>query len=131
MLTARDFNFLSKMHMNPNSTEKLVARLENWARAQHGGAYRGASIGSIEGRYRSGYLESKPSPVPIDYVEAELVNAAWQRLIPLDRDVLKMHYIWRAHSSFICRRLKIKHRPPEVWLFALRHAHDAIRAQLA
>ena len=52
--------------------------------------------------------------------------------MPVDRDVLRMHYVWRAHSSFICRRLKLKQgRGREhVWDFALYHAHQAIASML-
>lgn len=52
--------------------------------------------------------------------------------MPLDKDVLLLHYVWRAHSSFICRRLKLKqgrgHR--HVWDFALYHAQEAIWKRL-
>lgn len=112
----------------------LIERLENWARAQWSGGVR-ACIASAEGNYRRPgvlYRDEAIIAPPIDIRDAALVNAAWQRLMPLDRDVLRMYYVWRAHSSFICRRLKLKQgRGHEhVWDLALHHAHKAIDAML-
>jgi toxin CptA len=43
-----------------------------------------------------------------------------------------LHYVWRAPSSFICRRLKLKQgRGMEhIWDFALYHAQNAIAQRL-
>jgi toxin CptA len=113
----------------------LEPRLENWARAQSSFGGSGACIASAEGMYRRpGVLYREEAIVlpPIDQRDANLVNEAWKRCMPVDRDVLRMHYVWRAHSSFICRRLKLKQgRGHEhVWDFALYHAHQAIAARL-
>jgi hypothetical protein len=110
----------------------LEPRLENWARAQRSSGYAPGRASSAEGSFRSGYRESRARPDDIDMFDAALVNEAWKRLMPLDRDVLMMHYVWRAPSSFICRRLKLKQgRGNEhVWTFALYHAQDAIDRKL-
>lgn len=52
--------------------------------------------------------------------------------MPLDRDIVMMHYVWRAPSSFICRRLKLKQGRGlgHIWEFALYHAQNAIAQRL-
>jgi hypothetical protein len=87
----------------------LESRLENWARAQ-----RSSGI------------------APGDAKDAHLVNEAWKRLMPFDKDILRMHYIWRAPQGLICRRLKLKQGRGNEHVFesALRHAHGAIHARL-
>jgi hypothetical protein len=111
----------------------LEGRLDNWARAQRSSGYVPATACSAEGMFRSGYRESRARPDDVDYADAALVNEAWKRLMPLDRDVLMMHYVWRAPSSFICRRLKLKQGRGHghVWEFALYHAQSAIAQRLA
>jgi hypothetical protein len=110
----------------------LEARLENWARAQRSSGYAPGRATSAEGMFRSGYRESRASPIPVDQLDAQTVNEAWKRLMPLDKDVLMLHFVWRAPSSFICRRLKLKQgRGNEhVWQFALWHAQQAIAHRL-
>jgi toxin CptA len=73
----------------------------------------------------------------VDQSDAHLVNEAWKRLMPLDKDVLMYHYVWRAPSSFICRRLKLKQGRDKkgnslahVWDFALYHAQKSISDKL-
>lgn len=107
-------------------------RLENWARAQRSSGYTAGRANSAEGMFRTGYRESRAAPMPPDYADAAIVNDAWKRLYPLDKDVLCMHYVWRAPSSFICRRLRLKQgRGNEhVWTFALYHAQSAIAQKL-
>lgn len=110
----------------------LESRLENWARAQRSSGYSAGRATSAEGMFRSGYREVRAAPIPPDYADAAIVNDAWKRLYPLDKDVLMMHYVWRAPSSFICRRLKLKQgRGNEhIWQFALYHAQNAIAQKL-
>lgn len=110
----------------------LEQRLENWARAQRSSGYTAGRANSAEGMFRTGYRESRAAPMPPDYADAAIVNDAWKRLYPLDKDVLMMHFVWRAPSSFICRRLKLKQgRGNEhVWTFALWHAQNAIASRL-
>lgn len=109
----------------------LEARLENWARAQRSSGYAPGRATSAEGMYRSGYRESRASPDEVDALDALIVNKAWQKLMPLDKEVLRMHYIWRAPSSFICRRLKIPQgRRNSAWDFALYHAQSVIHTKI-
>lgn len=53
--------------------------------------------------------------------------------MPVDKDILMMYYVWRASSSFICRRLKLRQGRgyEHVWDFALFHAQEAIWKRLA
>jgi toxin CptA len=111
----------------------LEPRLENWARAQRSSGYAPGRAASAEGMWRGGgWRETKARPDDIDLADAQLVNEAWKRCMPHDKEVLQMHYVWRAHSSFICRRLKLKQgRGNEhIWEFALYHAHQAISSGL-
>ncbi|MFM0101984.1 hypothetical protein PQR01_00350 [Paraburkholderia rhynchosiae] len=117
----------------------LEPRLENWARAQRSSGYSPGRAASAEGMWRGGgWRELRAAPVPIDAADAALVNDAWKRLMPLDKDVLQMHYVWRAPSAFICRRLKLKQGRDKhgnslahVWDFALYHAQNAIDSKLS
>lgn len=112
----------------------LEPRLENWARAQHSSGYAPGRAASAEGMWRGGgWRELKASGPLIDAGDADLVNEAWKRLMPMDKDVLMLHYVWRAPSSFICRRLKLKQgRGKEhVWEFALFHAHQSVNDKLS
>lgn len=111
----------------------LEPRLENWARAQRSSGYTPGRATSAEGMYRGGGWREVRAVAPApDYVDASIVQAEWRRLMPLDKDVLMMHYVWRAPSSFICRRLKLKQgRGNEhIWEFALYHAQQAISKAL-
>ncbi|AQG98642.1 hypothetical protein A9R05_07445 [Burkholderia sp. KK1] len=110
----------------------LEQRLDNWARAQRSSGYTQGRATSAEGMFRTGYRESRAAPTPVDTEDARIVNDAWRSLMPLDKDILMMHYVWRAPSSFICRRLKLKQgRGNEhIWTFALWHAQTAIAQRL-
>lgn len=110
----------------------LTSRLENWAAAQRSLGGHGPDIGSVEGRYRKHSPEASTDP-RIDVADARLVNEAWKRCVPLEKEILRMHYVWRAHSSFICRRLRLKQGKGQahVWEFALDHAHQAIARRIA
>lgn len=105
----------------------LEPRLENWARAQLSGGFRGEDIGSVEGRYRKHPPEASNDPI-IDVEDAARVNEAWKRCMPLDKRILQMYYVWRASAGFICRKLGLKQgrQHAHVWDFALYHAQQAI-----
>ncbi|MEK7318881.1 MAG: hypothetical protein AAB280_07300 [Pseudomonadota bacterium] len=62
----------------------------------------------------------------IDEADAEQVERVWRRLMPFDRGVLRMHYIWQAPASAMCRRLRIRHNPPSVLDLAIAHARREI-----
>jgi hypothetical protein len=111
----------------------LEGRLENWARAQRSSEYAPGRATSAEGMYRGGgWREARAVPPAPDYKDASVVQAEWRVLMPLDKDVLMMHYVWRAPSSFICRRLKLKQGRglDHIWDFALYHAQHAIWQRL-
>lgn len=111
----------------------LEARLENWARAQRSSGYTPGRATSAEGMYRGGgWREARAVPPAPDYKDASIVQAEWRVLMPLDKDVLMMWYVWRAPSSFICRRLKLKQGRGlgHIWDFALYHAQSAIAQRL-
>lgn len=110
----------------------LESRIENWAAAQRSLGTSRPDIGSIEGRYRKHSPEGSSAP-RVDMDDARLVNEAWKRCLPLEKDILRMHYVWRAHSSFICRRLRLKQGKghTHIWEFALAHAQRAIAIRIA
>ncbi|ASL45112.1 hypothetical protein bAD24_I16685 [Burkholderia sp. AD24] len=105
----------------------LDERLNNWAKAMRGGSGHGdtlvASIyfPNVGGRTVSSALDTD---------DAQKVERAWQRLMPLDRKMLQMHFVWGASPVFICRRLKLKVRPTSIFDLALAHAKRAIGEKL-
>jgi hypothetical protein len=106
----------------------LDERLNNWARALRGGSGHGDSmIATI-------YFPTVPGAsvdATLDSEDAQKVELACRRLMPLDRKVLQMHFVWRAHPAFICRRLGLKVRPMSIFDLALAHAKRAIEENLA
>ncbi|AOI60410.1 hypothetical protein WI26_22835 [Burkholderia diffusa] len=66
----------------------------------------------------------------IDLEDANRVEAAVRKLMPLDRKVLQMHYVWRKPPFVICRRLGLKVRPTTIFDFALAHAKRAVEEKL-
>lgn len=105
----------------------LDDRLENWAKAQRYGSSGGSCIGSAEGRYRAGKLEGRSVELMlIDERDAEEVERAWARLLPFDKEVLRMHYILRMDPRVICRKLRIPHRPSNTFQMALAHGRREI-----
>lgn len=66
----------------------------------------------------------------IDEADAQKIELACRRLMPQDRKVLQMHYVWRAHPAYICRRLGLKVRPTSIFDLALAHAKCAIEQTL-
>ncbi len=66
----------------------------------------------------------------IDVKDAAAVETAVRKLIPLDRKILQMHYVWRASPPVICRRLGLKVRPTTIFDLALAHARRAVEEKL-
>lgn len=62
----------------------LESRLDNWANAARG---------------------------PHDPIDAARIEAAWRRLDPRHRDMLRMVYLWHAGREVVCRRLNIPRYP--------------------
>ncbi|MBU68539.1 MAG: hypothetical protein CL858_24360 [Cupriavidus sp.] len=108
----------------------LDERLDNWGRAQRLGGYRGRSIGSAEGRYRATLPEANIDRMLIDEKDAAEVEKAWGQLLPFDKDVLRLYYIWEAPAHLMCRRLRIRYRPASVLDLAVLHAKREIALAL-
>jgi hypothetical protein len=109
----------------------LDDRLENWARAQRSPAGRGSRAGSAEGRYRPEGQLGHADVNRIDEIDAEEVECAWKKLMPFDREVLKLHYILGMDPRVICRKLSIPHRPSSAFNMALAHGKSEIGKVLA
>ena len=94
----------NSLNLAPDS--RLDERLTNWGNIERGRASAG------------------------DRGDAVLVDLAWRGLDPRYKEILRMHYVWRAHREVICRRLKIKRRPGTAFELELAHAKRAIRERL-
>jgi len=66
----------------------------------------------------------------IDENDADMVERAWGRLMPFDKDVLRMHYIFRMSPPVICRRLKLPRFSDGTFRMALAHAKQEIAKAL-
>ncbi|MGX7004144.1 hypothetical protein [Caballeronia sp. KNU42] len=105
----------------------LEERLNNWALAQSGG------FGHADSTIANIYFPSvggRSVESTVNLVDAQLVEIAWRKLLPLDKKILQMLYIWHAHPAFICRKLGLKPRPTTVFDLALAHAKRSIEAAL-
>ncbi|KVN36782.1 hypothetical protein WJ63_35055 [Burkholderia pyrrocinia] len=108
----------------------IEKRLENWVRAQSSSC---ADVGTGSGLVASIYFPSvrgQSVDSTLDLADAERVEIAMRKLMPMDRKLLKMHYIWRKPPFYICRRLGLKVRPTDVFDFALVHAKRALAERL-
>ncbi|WP_246795640.1 hypothetical protein [Burkholderia perseverans] len=66
----------------------------------------------------------------LDLADAGRLELAMRSLMPLDRDLLKMHYIWRKPTFLICRKLGLRVRPTSVFDLAMAHAKQALGERL-
>jgi hypothetical protein len=105
----------------------LEERLNNWARAQRGGSGGGDPL--VATIYFP-TVAGMSVDATLDLEDANKVEVACRKLMPLDRKVLQMHYVWRAHPAVICRRLSLKIRPKSIFDLALAHAKRAIEEKL-
>ncbi|QTD91770.1 hypothetical protein [Burkholderia anthina] len=110
----------------------IEQRLENWARTQragnagsHGGSGLTANI-----YFSKEHVAGRSVDYTLDLGDAERVNRAFRKLMPLDRDVLRMHFVFRAQPAVICRKLGLKVRPTTIFDLALAHAKRAIEGIL-
>ncbi|KVD50305.1 hypothetical protein WS61_31370 [Burkholderia sp. ABCPW 11] len=102
-------------------------RLENWANAQRGGP------GGNDGLTASIYFKSIPGIAidsTLDLADANRVEAAMRKIMPLDRQLLQMHYVWRKPPFLICRRLGLKVRPTSIFDLQLVHAKRSLEERL-
>lgn len=104
----------------------LDERLDNWGKAQRLGGHSGRPIGSAEGRYRATPPEANIARMLIDEADAAEVESAWKRLMPFDKDVLRLYYIWEAPPHIMCRRLRVRYRPTSVLELAIAHAKKEV-----
>ncbi|WP_205168811.1 hypothetical protein [Burkholderia sp. LMG 13014] len=109
------------------TVNNLDERLENWAKAQRYWSRGGSCLGSAEGRYRpEGSHPRSIDAMLVDEQDADEVERAWSRLMPFDRDILRMHYILSMDPRVICRKLRIPHRPASTFNMALAHGKSEI-----
>lgn len=104
----------------------LDERLDNWGKAQRLGGRSSRPIGSAEGRYQAAPPKANIERMLIDEADAAEVERAWARLMPFDKDVLRLYYIWEAPPHIICRRLRIRNRPASVLELAIAHAKQEV-----
>lgn len=86
-----------------DGTPALDARLWNWGNAGRG---------------------------PYDPADALIVTQAWERLLPRQREMLRMVYLWRASREVVCRRLNIPRRPASLYELKLSGARRALARAL-
>lgn len=111
----------------------IEMRLENWARVQS------SVCNSDVSESGSGLVSSIYFPTvrgqsvnsSLDLADAGRIEIEMRRLMPQDRQILVMHYIWRKPSFLICRRLGLKVRPATVFELAMAHAKRALVDRLA
>ncbi|WP_447361495.1 hypothetical protein ACSC95_11790 [Burkholderia vietnamiensis] len=107
----------------------IEKRLENWARAQRNGGGDGGSDSLVASIYFPS-VGGRAIDSTLDLEDANRVEAAVRKVMPMDRKLLQMHYIWRKPPFVICRRLGLKVRPTTIFDFALAHAKRAVEERL-
>lgn len=107
----------------------LEERLTNWAKAQGCGGGDGGRDSLVASIYFPG-VSGRSVSSTLDLADANRVEVAMRTLMPLDRKLLQMHYVWHKPPFVICRRLGLKVRPTTVFDFALAHAHRALQEKL-
>ncbi|PRH49755.1 hypothetical protein [Burkholderia multivorans] len=107
----------------------IEKRLENWARAQRNGGGDGGCDSLVASIYFPS-VGGRSIDSTLDLEDANKVEVAVRKLMPLDRRLLQMHYVWRKPPFVICRRLGLKVRPTTIFDFALVHAKRAIEEKL-
>ncbi|WP_176316858.1 hypothetical protein [Burkholderia vietnamiensis] len=108
----------------------IETRLENWARSQrNGGGGEGGSDSLVANIYFPS-VGGRSIDSTLDLEDANRVEVAVRKLMPLDRKLLQLHYVWRKPPFVICRRLGLKVRPTTIFDFALAHAKRAVEEKL-
>jgi hypothetical protein len=57
-----------------------------------------------------------------DPEDEQCVDAAWRRLDPYQRELLRMVYVWKAGREVARRRLKIRRHPSQIFELELASA---------
>ncbi|MDN7924403.1 hypothetical protein [Burkholderia vietnamiensis] len=107
----------------------IEKRLENWARAQRNGGGDGGSDSLVASIYFPS-VGGRAIDSTLDLEDANRVEVAVRKVMPMDRKLLQMHYVWRKPPFVICRRLGLKVRPTTIFDFALAHAKRAVEGKL-
>ncbi|HEP6274162.1 hypothetical protein [Burkholderia vietnamiensis] len=107
----------------------IEKRLENWARAQRNGGGDGGSDSLVASIYFPS-VGGRAIDSTLDLEDANRVEVAVRKVMPMDRKLLQMHYVWRKPPFVICRRLGLKVRPTTIFDFALAHAKRAVEEKL-
>ena len=94
--------------------DSIDARLTNWG-LYHRYPRRISAYppGPLARLYRGGRRGDAETPPCADVSDALLIDRGWKLCMHIDREVLRMHYIWNASPPFICRRLKLTGRTPQ------------------
>ncbi|KVL10772.1 hypothetical protein [Burkholderia ubonensis] len=106
----------------------IEKRLENWARAQRNGGDGGGD--SLVANIYFPSVGGRSIDSTLDLEDANKVEVAVRKVMPLDRRLLQMHYVWGKPPFLICRRLGLKVRPTTIFDFALAHAKRAVEERL-
>ncbi|PCE32805.1 hypothetical protein [Burkholderia ubonensis] len=108
----------------------IEKRLENWARAQRNGGGGDSGGDSLVANIYFPSVGGRAIDSTIDLEDANRVEVAVRKVMPLDRKLLQMHYVWSKPPFVICRRLGLKVRPTSIFDFALTHAKRAVDEKL-
>lgn len=108
----------------------IEKRLENWARAQRNGGGGDGGGDSLVANIYFPSVGGRSIDSTLDLEDANKVEVAVRKVMPLDRKLLQMHYVWGKPPFVICRRLGLKVRPTTIFDFALSHARRAVEEKL-
>jgi hypothetical protein len=82
-----------------------------------------ASLTSLESRLDNWANTPRGAHDPVD---AAKIEAAWMRLDPRHKDLLRMVYLWHAGREVVCRRLRIPRHPRSRYELELALARKAL-----
>lgn len=110
---------------------KLEDRLLNWARCQRVSPSDAGGMGLTANIYfRDTSVPGRTIDASLDVEDAHRIEVAMRKIMPMDRQLLQMHFVWRKPPFVICRRLGLRVRPTAVFDLALAHAVRAMENQL-
>lgn len=111
---------------------KLEDRLINWARCQRVSPSDAGGLGLTANIYfRDTSVPGRTIDASLDVEDANRIEVALRKIMPMDRQLLRMHFVWRKPPFVICRRLGLRVRPTTIFDLALAHAVRAIEEKLA
>lgn len=80
--------------------------------------------------FRDTSVPGRTIDASLDVEDAHRIEVAMRKIMPMDRQLLQMHFVWRKPPFVICRRLGLRVRPTAVFDLALAHAVRAMENQL-